>query len=144
MEMRVTQNDYQQWINNPEVLNAFPTSVVICDADGIICQANREFYQLFGYQEEMFLEYQPKIDLVSQNLVGAEVLVRWDSPKFGLVMPGEFITIVERSSLIEDQAYLTLEMTLTQLEKWRDHPTIRSLAINLTVRMLGDRVLELG
>jgi len=87
---------------------------------------------------EMFLEYQPKIQFNNNTLIGAEVLVRWDSPQFGIIMPGDFITFAERSSLIEELTYLTLEMAMNQLQQWQSSSHINSLSINLTARMLGD------
>ncbi|MGD2119873.1 MAG: EAL domain-containing protein [Chromatiales bacterium] len=88
---------------------------------------------------ELFLEYQPKIDLYKNQVVGAEVLVRWRSPKFGLIMPGDFIPIAERSSLIEDLTYATMEMAFDQLQLWRQEERAISLAINVSARMLDDR-----
>jgi diguanylate cyclase (GGDEF)-like protein/PAS domain S-box-containing protein len=49
---------------------------------------------------ELELFYQPKIDLASRNVVGAEALVRWHDPQRGLIPPAEFIPVAERSELI--------------------------------------------
>jgi diguanylate cyclase (GGDEF)-like protein/PAS domain S-box-containing protein len=46
------------------------------------------------------LHYQPKLDMKSRRILGAEALVRWRDPKRGLVSPGEFIPVAERSDLI--------------------------------------------
>ena len=49
---------------------------------------------------QLWLAYQPQIDLVSGQIVGAEALIRWSHPDRGLISPGEFIPIAEASSLI--------------------------------------------
>ena len=50
--------------------------------------------------DEFHLLYQPKIDLDSRRVIGAEALIRWDSPELGLVSPAEFIPIAEETGLI--------------------------------------------
>lgn len=50
--------------------------------------------------KEFFVMYQPKIDLATDKIVGAEALVRWNSPKFGLMAPSDFIPLFERNGFI--------------------------------------------
>lgn len=50
--------------------------------------------------EEFFVMYQPKVDLATDKIVGAEALVRWNSPKFGLMAPSDFIPLFERNGFI--------------------------------------------
>ena len=52
-------------------------------------------------RQELELYYQPKIELKTGKIVGAEALVRWNHPQMGLMMPDHFIPIAEQSSLIE-------------------------------------------
>lgn len=89
-------------------------------------------------QQELFLEYQPKINLDTRELIGAEALVRWNSPEFGIIMPGNFIPMAERSDLIQQLTYLTIEMALTQFNKWRESGYTIPLALNISARILDN------
>jgi EAL domain-containing protein (putative c-di-GMP-specific phosphodiesterase class I)/GGDEF domain-containing protein len=62
--------------------------------------------------------YQPKVDLVSGRVLGAETLVRWNHPERGAVRPSEFIPIAERSGLIHPIFEFTLRAALRDLRKW--------------------------
>lgn len=53
--MQVDIDSETEWIENPEILDAFPTAVVICDQQGVICQANSELFELFGYTQQQLL-----------------------------------------------------------------------------------------
>lgn len=88
---------------------------------------------------ELFLEYQPKISLVSQTLIGAEALVRWNSPALGRLMPGSFISIAERSNLIKQITYQTIELSFKQWNVWYSDGYVVPLSINISARMLDDK-----
>ncbi|PKO92027.1 MAG: PAS domain S-box protein [Betaproteobacteria bacterium HGW-Betaproteobacteria-10] len=64
--------------------------------------------------------YQPKIDLSSQRLVGAEALLRWDDPSLGTVSPTQFIPIAERCGLINAVGDATIKIVLDQMRRWQD------------------------
>jgi EAL domain-containing protein (putative c-di-GMP-specific phosphodiesterase class I) len=51
--------------------------------------------------DELFLEYQPIVDMRDQSVVGVEALVRWNHPQLGRLLPGEFIGLAEASGFIE-------------------------------------------
>jgi len=51
-------------------------------------------------KEEFVLHYQPKVDLETRSIVGVEALIRWQSPKRGLVPPLQFIPLLEETGLI--------------------------------------------
>ena len=90
---------------------------------------------------ELFLEFQPMIDLASRKIVGAEALVRWRFPGKDIIPPGVFIPLAERSSIIGQLSYAILEMGLDQAKTWHDQMIPTPLSINLSARMLDDNKL---
>lgn len=92
-------------------------------------------------RKELFLHYQPKVSLQTGELVGVEALVRWQSHRFGLLAPSDFIPAAERSSLINPMTYAILDMALEQSRLWRDDGVELSMAVNLSARVLDDERL---
>jgi diguanylate cyclase (GGDEF)-like protein len=89
-------------------------------------------------QNELILHYQPKLDLRTGAVVGAEALVRWDSPELGRVSPGEFIPLAEQTSLIKPLTAWLVEEGLRQLVAWENAGIHTQLSINLSARNLAD------
>jgi diguanylate cyclase (GGDEF)-like protein len=92
-------------------------------------------------RNELLLHYQPKLDLTSGAIVGAEALVRWDSPELGRVSPGEFIPLAEQTSLIKPLTAWVLEEALRQLVAWEAAGIRTRVAVNLSARNLTDEKL---
>ena len=69
-------------------------------------------------RQEFVLHYQPKIDLKSGNIVGAEALIRWQHPQRGLLSPGEFVSIAEDSGLIRPMGRWVLREACRQAQTW--------------------------
>lgn len=69
-------------------------------------------------RQEFVLHYQPKIDLKSGNIVGAEALIRWQHPQRGLLSPGEFVPIAEDSGLIRQIGRWVLREACRQAQTW--------------------------
>ena len=86
-------------------------------------------------QEELFVEYQPKVDLRSGMLSGFEALVRWRHPEFGVIRPDEFIPIAEETGLIVPISDWVLRTAVTQLGEWRAAGlAVVPVAVNLSAR----------
>ncbi|RCX32186.1 bifunctional diguanylate cyclase/phosphodiesterase [Thioalbus denitrificans] len=88
-------------------------------------------------QEELFLHYQPVVDLASGRMVGAEALLRWESGELGAVSPARFIPVAEESGLILPLGDWVLRRTLRDARAWRERglPALR-FAINVSVSQL--------
>ncbi len=72
-----------------------------------------------GQLGELFLHYQPQIEIVDGRVVGAEALVRWNHPERGMVSPGEFIPVAEQSGLITRLTEMVLRGVCVQVMAWR-------------------------
>lgn len=90
-------------------------------------------------REEFVVHYQPKIDLASGDVIGAEALVRWTHPERGLVSPGEFIPIAEQSGLIVPIGRWVLREACRQMVEWRDGGLqLQNMAVNISAVDLRD------
>jgi EAL domain-containing protein (putative c-di-GMP-specific phosphodiesterase class I) len=92
-------------------------------------------------RHELFLLYQPVFDIVTGRLHGAEALVRWRHPVRGLVSPGDFIPVAERSGLIVALGSWVLREACEQLARWqREHGdgAIGAINVNVAARQLRE------
>lgn len=69
---------------------------------------------------ELFLVYQPQVDVRTGRVTGLEALLRWDHPQWGLVLPGKFIGVAEISGLIVPIGEWVLRTACAQARKWQD------------------------
>ncbi|WP_176511995.1 phosphodiesterase DibA [Pseudomonas faucium] len=93
-------------------------------------------------QDELRVFYQPVFDLFTARMVGVEALVRWQHPLRGLVPPGEFIPIAERTGLIADIDAWVLRRACRQMVQWQENGRkLEFVAVNLSSRLFGQRDL---
>ena len=91
-------------------------------------------------RDEFVLHYQPKVDVRSGLVTGAETLVRWEHPVRGMVPPGEFIPLAEESGLIESIGDWVLLEACRQNAAWHANGlTGMQLAVNVSGRQLRKR-----
>lgn len=84
---------------------------------------------------EFLLHYQPKVRASSGRIAGAEALLRWQHPERGLVLPGEFIPILEETGLIVPVGLWVLENACEQIRRWeRAGIEVECIGINLSAR----------
>ncbi|ABO55440.1 diguanylate cyclase/phosphodiesterase [Burkholderia vietnamiensis G4] len=84
-------------------------------------------------EAQLFLAYQPKIDLTHRTITGFEALARWDHPEHGIISANEFISTAESTGLIVPIGDFVIRTACEQLARWRDdgHDTL-TLAVNIS------------
>jgi EAL domain-containing protein (putative c-di-GMP-specific phosphodiesterase class I) len=88
---------------------------------------------------EFILYYQPKLNLTSGSVTGAEALLRWQSPRTGLVPPGEFIPILEETGMIHEVGRWAMRKAIEDMLYWRDSGmTPLPVAVNVSPLQLSD------
>ncbi len=82
---------------------------------------------------ELFVAYQPKVDLRSGEIVAMEALVRWRHPEFGIVSPGDFIPVAEKTGLINEMSAWITRVVCAQISMWQQigHSQV-SVAVNIS------------
>ena len=89
-------------------------------------------------QQELRVYYQPVHDLHTSRLIGVEALVRWEHPLRGLLSPGEFIPIAERTGLIAEIDAWVLEQACWQMVQWQAAGLKLSfVAVNISSRLFA-------
>jgi diguanylate cyclase (GGDEF)-like protein len=90
---------------------------------------------------ELWVEFQPKILLGTGEAAGFEALVRWRHPELGLVSPAEFVPLAEASGLISALTSTVLRLSLDACRRWHDLGRPLGVAVNISARSLDDPVL---
>jgi diguanylate cyclase (GGDEF)-like protein len=97
-------------------------------------------------QEEFVLYYQPKVNLRTGQVIGAEALIRWQHPIKGLLLPAAFLPTIEDHPLAVTVGEWVINTALTQLETWKKSGlTLSQVSVNVGARQLqqGDFVERL-
>lgn len=91
--------------------------------------------------EQLFVFFQPKIELASGKVCGLEALVRWKHPKLGLVPPDAFIPVAERAGVMKMITLWVLDTVLAVKQEWQSLGIHIDVAVNLSVSNLSDESL---
>lgn len=83
-------------------------------------------------QQQFELYYQVQVD-ASGKALGAEVLIRWQHPQRGILLPAEFIPLAEESGLISAIGLWVLDAACAQLQKWQTDAVMRNLTLSVNV-----------
>lgn len=94
--------------------------------------------------DEVYLLYQPIIDLSDGNIAGAEALIRWTHPTLGIVPPMEFIPLAEETGLINDIEKWILKTALLQKKIWMEkkYENVK-ISINISGKtIINDKIID--
>ncbi|MBR5966749.1 MAG: GGDEF domain-containing protein [Treponema sp.] len=89
--------------------------------------------------KEFYVVYQPKVDLTNGKVIGAEALVRWESPELGLCMPDEFITLFEKNGYINQLDFYVYQQVFEFLSaRQKEGKPNVPISVNMSRFHLGD------
>ncbi len=83
-------------------------------------------------EHQLFVVYQPVISINNNTVDGAEALVRWNHPEFGVISPGDFISLAEETGLINPIGDFVILEVIKQLREWLDSGIDKQISLNLS------------
>ncbi len=89
-------------------------------------------------EKHFVLHFQPQISVINGHLSGIEALVRWQHREKGLIMPNDFISLVEQSGLCKPLTSFVLNKSLEHYSVWRDKAMKTGISVNISVKNLHD------
>ncbi len=87
---------------------------------------------------QLHLAYQPRIDVASQKCIGAEALLRWTHPELGNIPPGDFIPLLERTSLTRQLTAWVLDTAIAQMAAWQEDGLDLNVSVNISAENLSE------
>ncbi|HVY07821.1 MAG TPA: EAL domain-containing protein [Burkholderiales bacterium] len=99
-------------------------------------------------RDEFSLVFQPKIDLATRRIFGAEALLRWKNPKLGMIAPSRFVPVAEEAGLVGQIGEWVLHAACRQIREWQDAGHSLQVAVNVSARQfqeydLAELVMEI-
>jgi diguanylate cyclase (GGDEF)-like protein/PAS domain S-box-containing protein len=89
-------------------------------------------------RDELSLVFQPKIDLATRRIFGAEALLRWNHPKLGMIAPSRFVPVAEEAGLVGQIGEWVLHAACRQIRQWQDAGLSLQVAVNVSARQFQD------
>ena len=94
-------------------------------------------------REEFRLYYQPKAELVTGKICGFEALLRWQHPDKGMILPGDFIPVLEETGLIVQVGDWVLRTACVQIKAWQKADLkVPPISVNLSARQFEQKNLK--
>ncbi|MCK9605035.1 MAG: bacteriohemerythrin [Methylomonas sp.] len=90
-------------------------------------------------KNEFVLYYQPKVNMQTGDIIGAEALIRWQHPQRGILAPGDFLPIIENHPLSVDLGEWVIDTALTQMSIWNASGLNIPVSVNVGARQLQQR-----
>lgn len=84
---------------------------------------------------------QPQLDLQTQKIIGAELLVRWSHPRFGPLPPNQFVQLAERTGVINQMTLYLVLKAIKHCREWRQAGINVSISVNVSSNDLADEAL---
>ena len=85
---------------------------------------------------ELLMHYQPMVDITSGRVIGSEALVRWAHPTRGLLPPGSFLPVAERTGQVVEIGAIALHLACRQIARWDDRQLRIPVSVNVAVEQL--------
>jgi len=89
-------------------------------------------------RRDVRVDFQPVVSLGERTVVGVEALARWDHPELGLLLPDEFVPVLEATGQIGELTSFVLDEALAAARRWLDRGMRLSVAVNVAVANLGN------
>ncbi|MEO1066100.1 MAG: EAL domain-containing response regulator [Pseudomonadota bacterium] len=90
---------------------------------------------------ELIPFYQPKVDILTGRIVGAEALTRWVTPDGGVIAPGRFMAFIEEGGLVRRLTDCLLDRSIADIARWKLRDIDVKVAINITAKEISDIAL---
>ncbi len=125
------------WYGKIDIMPALASQQMLIDPKAVRMSLESDLHLALARQE-LKLYYQILVDSDRQSF-GAEALLRWQHPRYGLITPDHFIPIAEQSNLILPIGIWVLTSVCEQLKQWRSDPLKKklTLAVNISSRQFG-------
>ena len=89
-------------------------------------------------EQQFVLYYQPKVNMCTGEIIGVEALIRWQHPTQGILLPIEFLPVIEDHSLAIDVGEWVISTALKQIEIWQSMGLSINISVNISARQLQE------